>query len=189
MIEFDKEAIQDLLHDLDVRLRQRGVAASVYIVGGAAIALRGTRDERRTADVDAMFNEPAVTDEAATMAAERHLPPNWLNAAAQHWLPPLPAEAIKPPAAAGLTILIAPEDHLLAMKLVALRSKDAGDIVALAKSLGMGNASAQDFADLLERVYGSSDYLETVLGPGRDEPLRIGERTVRMLKNRRTREG
>ena len=36
--EFTAEETADLLDELDARLRRRGVAASIFVVGGAAIA-------------------------------------------------------------------------------------------------------------------------------------------------------
>lgn len=36
--EFTAEETADLLDELDTRLRRRGVAASIFVVGGAAIA-------------------------------------------------------------------------------------------------------------------------------------------------------
>ena len=51
--EFTREDIEDLLAALGARLQARGVAATVYVVGGAAIVLRDLSSDRRTADVDA----------------------------------------------------------------------------------------------------------------------------------------
>ena len=52
--EFTTEEVADLLDELDRRLRQRGVAASIFVVGGAAIAATGVRGGRLTDDVDAL---------------------------------------------------------------------------------------------------------------------------------------
>ena len=41
--EFTAAETADLLDELDVRLRRRGVAASIFVVGGAAIAANQTR--------------------------------------------------------------------------------------------------------------------------------------------------
>lgn len=61
--EFTREDIEELLAALGVRLRARGVAATVYVVGGAAIALQGVSSQRRTADVDALtqLDRPHIT--------------------------------------------------------------------------------------------------------------------------------
>ena len=46
--EFTAEETVDLLDELDARLRRRGVAASIFVVGGAAIAANQTRRDRVT---------------------------------------------------------------------------------------------------------------------------------------------
>jgi len=53
--EFTRDDIEDLLAALGARLQARGVAATVYVVGGAAIVLRDLSSDRRTADVDALM--------------------------------------------------------------------------------------------------------------------------------------
>ena len=44
--EFTAEETAELLDVLDARLRERGVAGSIFVVGGAAIAANRTRRER-----------------------------------------------------------------------------------------------------------------------------------------------
>jgi len=61
--EFTAAETADLLDELDVRLRRRGVAASIFVVGGAAIAAK-TRRDRVTEDVDAVTRGTAVLEEA-----------------------------------------------------------------------------------------------------------------------------
>ena len=75
----------------------------------------------------------------------------------------LPGHGATLPGEAGLTVHWAPPEHLLAMKLVAMRPQDAPDIVALAQHLGLGTDAAA-YADLLERVYDGEDALQQVLG-------------------------
>ncbi|MBK9695992.1 MAG: hypothetical protein IPO80_00865 [Propionibacteriaceae bacterium] len=54
----------------------------MYLVGGAAIALRGISSDRRTADVDAlMLPEEQVLAAARQVAAERGIRSTWLNSA------------------------------------------------------------------------------------------------------------
>lgn len=88
--EFSADEVTDLLSQLDKRLQRRGVAASVFVVGGAAIAAAGVRRERLTEDVDAIAQEQAVLEEAHALAESRGLPENWLNPSARMWMPPLP---------------------------------------------------------------------------------------------------
>jgi predicted nucleotidyltransferase len=172
LTRFGAEDLDRLLGLLDEALKERGVAASVYIVGGAAIAF--TVDaSRRTVDVD-VFTRDRVALEVARTIAEREggeVHVDWLNTSATPWVPPRPVEATVPPTRPGLTRHIAPAEHLLAMKLVASRVQDENDIVALVSDLGLVAGSAEDFADLLERVYDGEGALAQVLGV-RDEDVR-----------------
>jgi hypothetical protein len=179
-LELDATAMRALLAELDERLRARGVAASVYVVGGAAMALAYGRDAV-TPDIDAVVSHRAVFEEARAMAAEHGLSEHWLNSGAEAWVPPKAAAARRRPTEAGLTVHIAPPEHVLAMKLVALRRKDRPDIRLLITQLGMASATAEEYADLLERVYSGEGRLATALGvPGdaedatRTEALAIG---------------
>jgi hypothetical protein len=69
--------VTDLLADLDKRLQRRGIAAAIFVVGGAAIAATGLRDDRITADIDAFANDQAVLEEASALARDRGLPDDW----------------------------------------------------------------------------------------------------------------
>jgi len=128
----DAARVSELLALLDERLQRRGVAASVYVVGGVAVALQA-QPRRLSLDVDAMASNQAVFEEAEAMAAEEGLPPNWLNSAAQPWLPPRPREARIKWTTPGLDVHLAPPEHLLAMKIVAFRDRDVDDIKDLAE--------------------------------------------------------
>lgn len=160
--EFNAADIESLLTELETRLRERGVAASVYIVGGAAIALREVTPDRRTGDIDAyMVPEVDVLAAAAEVARAHQLRSNWLNSSARGWIPSVPAEAQVPPAEPGLARYVAPEEHLLAMKLIAARGqRDMQDVLPLCRRLGL--SKAEDIADLVHGVYG--DALEFVHG-------------------------
>ena len=182
-VEFERAEIVRLLGLLDGRLRARGVAASVYVVGGAAIAVT-VHDARRTLDVDALVSDRVVMEEARLLAEAEGIPPTWLNENAKPWVPPRPAEATTTPTRPGLTIHWAPADHLLAMKLVAMRPQDAPDIAALAHQIGLGTDPAA-YADLLERVYSGEGALQQVLGVSHDtvrtEAIRRGSIAVRLV--------
>lgn len=123
--EFSAEEVADLLSLLDRRLQRRGVAASVFVVGGAAVAATGVRRGRLTEDVDAIVEEQAVLEEARALAEERGLPENWLNPNASRWMPPLPYRALHRPARQGLRVTYADDGFLFATKLIAQRTKDA----------------------------------------------------------------
>jgi len=102
--EFTAEEAADLLDELDARLRRRGVAASIFVVGGAAIAANQTRRDRVTEDVDALTRDTAVLEEAKALARERGLPEDWLNPNAGMWMPPLPGGVLDQPAEPGLRV-------------------------------------------------------------------------------------
>lgn len=176
-VEFERREIERLLGLLDERLTEQGARGSVYVVGGAAIAVT-VRDERRTVDIDVVVSHRIVLEEARRLADDEGIPRTWLNENAKPWIPPRPPAAVAPPGKAGLTIHWAPLEHLLAMKLVAMRPQDARDIVALAKRLGLGT-NATEYADLVERVYDAEDALQQLLnvphGDVRTEALRRGE--------------
>jgi len=169
LLELDADGMRRLLSELDERLKVRGVAASVYLVGGAAMALAYGRGGV-TPDIDAVISHRAVDEEARAMAAKHGLAENWLNSAAEGWVPPRPASARRRPTAPGLAVHIAPAEHVLAMKLGALRRKDRPDIRLLIEQLGLADATPEDYADLLQRVYTGEGRLATALSiPGDDD--------------------
>jgi len=145
--------ITELLTELGGRLQAKGVSASVYIVGGAAIAIEF--DTRRvTADVDAIFQpETSVAAEAAAMAEERGLPARWLNNSAAAWVPgpsrDTEAVVFEVP---GLAVAVASPRHLLAMKMAAFRPSDRRDLEILFHVLDVTTAARA--ADIVEGVYG-----------------------------------
>lgn len=185
----DAARARELLDVLDVRLRARGVAASVYVVGGVAVALSVRQDRSPSLDLDAIASDRAVFDEADAIAAERGLPPHWLNDAAQPWLPPRPPDALQPRVGPGLDVHIAPTEHLLAMKIVAFRDRDVDDIVDLVRALDLEAASAEQLATLVAGVYETSERLALAIGgpdEDADQELRFTcERTSRLLAVRR----
>lgn len=159
--EFTAEGTAELLEALDARLRERGVAGSIFVVGGAAIAANRTRRERVTEDVDALTRDAAVLEEAKALARERGLPENWLNPNAGMWMPPLPGGVLDRPADPGLRVTYADDGFLLATKLIAQRAKDADDVVALAGRLGLEAASPEDLEAHIRSYYTDPATLES----------------------------
>lgn len=184
LVQFDRTEIERLLGLLDERLRTRGVSGSVYVIGGAAIAVT-VHDARRTLDVDVLVSDPLILEEARLLADAEGVPPTWLNDSARPWVPPrLPGSDARP-TEPGLFVHWAPPEHLLAMKLVAMRPQDAPDIVALVELLGLG-IDPSAYADLLEQVYGGEGVLPLVLGvpddAARDEARRRGDIAVSLVR-------
>jgi hypothetical protein len=161
--EFTVEDTTELLAELDARLRRRGVGASIFVVGGAAIAANRTRRERVTADVDALTRDTLVLDEAKALARERGLPENWLNPNAGMWMPPLPEGVLDQPAEPGLRVTYADDGFLLATKLIAQRAKDSDDVVALAGRLGLETASPEQLEAHIRSYYTDPSALEFIV--------------------------
>ena len=168
VLELDATRISRLLHQLDERLRSRGVAASLNVVGGAAV-LAATGLRRVTRDVDVTHLEPVVAEEARRIAQDEGLPADWLSSAAGAWAPP-GRRGESAAAEPGLTARYASVEELLAMKMLALRSRDAPDIVALAGQLGLHGAPLERFEALLHQVYPDDSALALLLGV-RDDDL------------------
>lgn len=184
--EFGAAEVEDLLADLDRRLKRRGVAVSVFIVGGAAVAAAGVRQDRLTEDVDAISHHQAIQEEASAIAKERGIPENWLSPRARMWMPPLPAGVLDAPEGPGLRVTYADLGFLLATKLVAQRAKDADDVVALAAHLGMQHATADDLEAHIRRYYTDPDALAIILdGDDVDLELRfLAADAARLLGDR-----
>ena len=170
----DAARARELLGVLDTRLRARGVAASVYVVGGVSVALSVRQDRDPSLDLDAIASDQAVFDEADAIAAEQGLPPHWLNDAAQPRLPPRPPEALRPRERPGLDVHVAPPEHLLAMKIVAFRDRDVDDIVDLVKALDLTTATPEQLATLVAGAYETPERLALAIGgPDEDAPREL----------------
>lgn len=165
-VEFDAEQAARLLAELDQRLRRRGAAAAVFVVGGAAIAATGIRAGRLTQDIDALTRDDIVLEEARAIASEQGLASNWLNTNANMWMPPLPEGVLDPPGEPGLRITYADEGFLFATKLIAQRAKDAEDLRTLAHRLGLGAATPQEIEHHIRSYYTDRAMLEFIVSGG-----------------------
>ena len=161
--EFTSEETTELLGELDARLRARGIAASIFVVGGAAMAANHTRRDRLTEDVDALTRDNVVIEEAQALARERGLPTNWLNPNASMWMPPLPSGVLDQPGEPGLRVTYADEGFLFATKLTAQRAKDADDVLALASRLGLQAASPEQLEAHIRSYYTDQAMLEFIV--------------------------
>jgi predicted nucleotidyltransferase len=132
----DRSAIEDAFRRLGDRLARRGVVADLYIFGGAAMSL--VYDSRRaTRDIDAVFQPHGVVlDEAHAVAEELGLPQWWLNEQASVYIAPggdsAASRVFDHP---GLRVSAASPEHLLAMKVLAGRRRDAADVKVLVAHL------------------------------------------------------
>lgn len=116
-------------------LEAQGVQGEMYLVGGAAIAL--AYDARRaTRDVGAIFTpKQAIYEAAKIVAEEMNLPENWLSDAVKLYLRGEDPEAAPVLELPGLRVQIASPRYLLALKLLASRREDEGDIRLLLDQL------------------------------------------------------
>ncbi|MQA27143.1 MAG: hypothetical protein GEU94_17135 [Micromonosporaceae bacterium] len=132
----DRGAIEEAFSRLGDRLAGRGVVADLYVFGGAAMAL--AYDARRaTRDIDAVFQPHGIVlEEARAVALELGFPPWWLNEQASVYVAP-GGDAAAPRVFdhPGLRVSAASPEHLLAMKVLAARRRDAEDIRFLVKHL------------------------------------------------------
>lgn len=133
-----REMITEAFRRLGERLAWRGVVADLYVFGGAAMAL--AYDARRsTRDIDALLQPHGIVlAEAQAVATDLGLPQWWLNEQASAYVAtggddsaPLVFEH------PGLRVHVASPEHLLAMKVLAGRRRDADDIRFLVEHLGL----------------------------------------------------
>lgn len=173
---FDRDKIIDLLTELGRRLTAKGVAGRLYVVGGAAMALEF--DTRRTTrDIDAVFHpHTTIADEAASMATDLGLPPGWLSAAAQAFIP-LPDEDPVSLDIEGLQVAVSSPANLLAMKMAAGRPQDMTDLVVLFRHLKIRRA--EQAVDIAERMYGGDS---VVLNEPRDSLLLLAESVLARVR-------
>ena len=168
----DREGIEEAFRRLGDRLAKRGVVADIYVFGGAAMAL--AYDSRRaTRDVDALFKPHGIVLEAArAVAAELGLPNWWLNEQASSYAAPggdpSAARVFDHP---GLRVFAASPEHLLAMKALAARPRDAQDIRQLTELLNLHTVA--DVFALVQDVFPEEEpparlrlLLEDIFGQG-----------------------
>jgi hypothetical protein len=173
---FGRDKIMELLTELGRRLSAKGVAGRLYVVGGAAMALEF--DTRRTTrDIDAIFDPPTtVADEAASMATDLGLPPGWLSAAAQAFIP-LPDEDPVSLDVEGLQVAVSSPSNLLAMKMAAGRPQDITDLVVLFRHLKI--RSPEQAVDIAERMYGDGS---VVLSEPRESQLHLAHSVLARVR-------
>lgn len=149
----DADRIRDLLAELGRRLHARGITARIFLVGGAAMAL-AYNARRATRDLDGVFEpKTEIYAEAALMAEEAGLPPDWLNDGVKGLLPDRSAAEIGSHFdSQGMSVAVASAEYLFAMKAFAAREEvDTDDLRFLAQHLGLQDPHKA--IDLVERFY------------------------------------
>lgn len=159
----DETEIRQFLGEIAGRLAERGVEGRIYVVGGAAVALTVYRDaERRmTPDVDASFRaDELMAEEIAAMARKHALADDWLNNDAKFAFPPagFPDGDVLHDRH-GVTVMVAPPDLLLAMKLRAARwGRDDDDIALLVRECDV--RSDEEAREVFDRYYLGEEQLK-----------------------------
>ncbi|GAB3811158.1 hypothetical protein GCM10028820_01910 [Tessaracoccus terricola] len=153
--DLNREDLLILLTETGEILQRQGVEASIYVVDGAAMALE-YQSRRITRDVDAQIRaEHAGFREAAAVVAERHgLARDWVNTAASAFMSNEPDEDAGEFNLPGLRIAVASAEHLIAMKLRAMRERDMDDLETLFRFTGV--TEPEQAADIHNRLFDES---------------------------------
>ncbi|MDR1088102.1 MAG: hypothetical protein LBL23_02345 [Coriobacteriales bacterium] len=139
-VVFTRERILELLSKLDAKMATEGVEATVFVVGGAAIAL-ALDSTRVTTDIDGQFEEPALEQLIRQVAQEEGLPSDWLNHSINVVMSYFKKDKEPLDVFNGrmLSIQAASPQYVLAMKLASRRDKDVDDVVMLIEKLGLSS--------------------------------------------------
>lgn len=149
------DQLLDLLREVGELLLAGGHEGHLYVVGGAAMAL--AFDSRRvTRDVDAAApgDQAPLWDAVEEVAVRHDLPPDWINSHAAAFMTneddPAASELTLP----GLRVAVASPEHLIAMKLRAMRDRDLADLDTLFRVQGI--TGPQEAADIHNRLFDES---------------------------------
>lgn len=157
-----RDDIIDGIRDLITRLRDAGSAATIQIVGGAAIALTVDGDREATVDVDGPITPLEEVEAVAhQIADERGWPEDWVNDKAKIFLPDgmgRGAEWVTLYDQDGILVQAASPAMLLAMKLRAVERRGLRDIADVAVLLAVtGIETAGEAEDLLNEFFPAED--------------------------------
>ena len=137
--------IRELLDLVATEAERRELSVSMFLVGGAAMALAYST-ARATRDLDGAFEPKAVVYEIARSIAaghpELHLRDDWLNDAAKAFMPGDDPDATVYFDRPGLAVRIASPRYLFVMKAMAARESDVDDLRILYPLCGYGSADA-----------------------------------------------
>jgi hypothetical protein len=154
LVTFDRDDILGALDELVGVLVAAQARAHIRIVGGAAIAVRFTRDATTT-DVDALYGPaPEVEAAAREVARRRGWPDDWLNDKVKLFASHFdgPEDWVSFDVRHGVEVRVADAPLLLAMKLRAARGRrDAADIDLLLDACSITTAEAA--VAVFERYY------------------------------------
>jgi hypothetical protein len=157
-----REKLLNALRALSDKLGDQGVTGELCLFGGTVMVLAFSA-RLATKDIDALFKPPQTIRElAGRIAAELHLPNDWLNDGVKGFLSARhETTAGNLPQFAHLRLTMPVPEYLLAMKCMASRiagttgeQSDVSDIVFLIRHLGL--KSARDVLDIVAQYYPSN---------------------------------
>jgi hypothetical protein len=146
MTILDRDAILDGLKELGELAAAAGIASTIFILGGSAVALIEGSQRRTTTDIDSYIRSSALDRTnlfglIEQIAQRRRWPGAWLNTAAEQFLPDAEQEPIiwvPILEFADFKVLCAPAPLLLAMKLRSNRGRrDTSDLPVLLAATGV----------------------------------------------------
>ncbi len=149
---FDRQALFEAFDLLNAELQRRNVRATLFVVGGAAMAI--AYDSRRsTTDVDAIFVPADIVRSAAQAVGQQMgIEEDWLNDGVRGFAPGHDEQSASVYEREHLSVAVASPKYLLAMKLLASRSdRDIDDIRTLYKLCAF--STVQDGIDVLSSFY------------------------------------
>ena len=139
----DRSTIQLLLAAVAEEAVRRELELSIFLVGGAAMALAYS-SSRVTRDLDGVFEPKAVVYEVAAQIARDHpefgLADDWLNDAAKSFMPGTDPDSTVAFERPGLSVRVASPRYLFAMKAMAGREVDVDDLRLLYRLVGYTSA-------------------------------------------------
>jgi hypothetical protein len=147
-----RERILALFRILDEKMITAGVEGTVFVVGGAAIAL-AFDGERVTSDIDGRYENSKLDELILQVAREEDMPPDWLNHSVNTILIYFRKDDAPMSVFRGrmLTIDVASPEYVLAMKLASRRDKDVDDVLMLIKRLEL--SGKEEILHAVERYF------------------------------------
>lgn len=149
---FDRQAPFEAFDLLNAELQRRNVRATLFVVGGAVMAI--AYDSRRsTTDVDAIFVPADIVRSAAQAVGQQMgIEEDWLNDGVKGFAPGHDEQSVSVYEREHLSVAVASPNNLLAMKLLASRSdRDIDDIRTLYNLCAF--STVQDGIDVLSSFY------------------------------------
>lgn len=146
-VRLSTDQVVEVLREVVEGLAELGGEASVFVFGGAAIALLNPCREAAY-DIDGWIGKPVDPIEVIARVQAKHgLEGEWFNFAPNGLLPPVAGTDMFEPwlTVDRVTLYSATADALLAMKLRVARGKDFDDIVFLLDYCDITTVNQADF--------------------------------------------